>query len=340
MTPPTRTRRVTKTALGVTTAVAMVTLTACGGGSDADGANGDASASAATPQGVLTAKAAAAVVDDYEKVNNKANAALDKPLLGTVEAGQLYAMDKASYTLVPTLSQKDQKAYRSPFTYQDRQYAIPAKGTATWFAVRAKSSDAGHNSSLMVFDKVNGAYKLVLTVWAEDGEALPELALDKNGLAEAVNPDAKVGKFAPSDVGAAYEDLLETGGAKAGKNLASTTLVKQAVKTYKDSSTKGTADGIATKKFFAKPPADPSVYALRTADGGVLALFPLAHTQEILVKEAYRSSRSLVPSEEQSALGAVRGDLITDRFEGKGIAELTPTAARITALDWQHVDSR
>jgi len=340
MTPPSRTRRRTNPALGMATAVAMATLTACGGGSDADGANGDASASATAPQGVLTAKAAAAVVDNYEKVNNKANAALGKDLLGTVEAGQLYAMDKATYTLVPTFSEKDQKAYRSPFTYQDRQYVIPAKGAATWFAVQAKSSDAGHNSSVMVFDKVDGAYKLVLTVWAEDGEAIPKLAVDKNGLAEAVDPDAKVGKFAPSDVGAAYEDLLETGGAKAGKNLASTAPVKEAEKTYQDSSTNGTADGIATKKFFAKPPADPSVYALRTADGGVLALFPLAHTQEILVKEAYRSSRSLVPSEEQSALGAVRGDLITDRFEGKGMAQLTPKAARITALDWQHVDSR
>ncbi|MBB6419538.1 hypothetical protein [Streptomyces sp. AK010] len=58
--------------------------------------------------------------------------------------------------------------------------------------------------------------------------------------------------------------------------------------------------------FFAKAPADPSVCALRMADGGVLALFPAAHKQESLLKEAYRSNVSLVPGKEQSAFGATR----------------------------------
>ncbi|MFI7140430.1 hypothetical protein ACIBQ5_22640 [Streptomyces massasporeus] len=59
--------------------------------------------------------------------------------------------------------------------------------------------------------------------------------------------------------------------------------------------------------FFAKAPADPSVYALRMAEGDVPALFPAAHKQESLLKEAYRSNASLVPSKEQSAFGATRG---------------------------------
>ncbi|MEV7884264.1 hypothetical protein ACWD3I_37535 [Streptomyces sp. NPDC002817] len=328
--------RLTATVLGM---AASAALTACGGGGEADGANGDASASAA-PQGVLTAKAAASVFANYEKVNNKANAALDEKLLGTVEGGQVYEMDKASYTLVPTFSAKDRKAYAKPFYYRDRRYVIPEKGTGDWFAVQATSSEDEKSSVLLVFDKVGGTHKMVLSLWADDGEPLPKLAVDQQGLAEAVDADTEVGKLSPSDVSAAYEDLLATGGKKEGKNLASTKLVKQAVGIYKDSSTNGTADGVATKMFFAKPPADPSVYALRTADGGVLALFPSAHNQEILVKSAYRSSRSLVPSEEQAALGAIRGDLITDVFQGQGMAELTPKAARITALDWQHVDSR
>ncbi|CAM5359339.1 hypothetical protein SVIOM74S_07416 [Streptomyces violarus] len=48
----------------------------------------------------------------------------------------------------------------------------------------------------------------------------------------------------------------------------------------------------------------------------------------------------LVPNDEQSALGATRGALITDVFEGQGLAELTPKSARITAVDFQHVDAR
>lgn len=55
---------------------------------------------------------------------------------------------------------------------------------------------------------------------------------------------------------------------------------------------------------------------------------------------AYRSNASLVPNDEQAALGAIRGAIITDEFQGQGVAELTPKAARITAVDFQHVDSR
>lgn len=342
MTSPTHTlrlwsgRRVAMPLLGVATAV---TLTACGGGAGSDGANGEASASAA-PQGVVTEKAAAAVMDTYEKVNNKANASLDEKLLGTVEGGQVYAMDQANYRLVPTFSAKDRKAYAKPFSYQDRRDVIPAKGTGDWFAVQASSSEDKKSSVLLVFDQVDGTYKMVLSLWADSGEPFPKLAVGKGGLAQAVGSDTKVGEVAPSDVATAYEDLLATGGTKQGRNLASTGPVKEALKTYKSSSTKGAADGAATLKFFTKTPADPSVYALRTADGGVLVLFPASHTQETLLKPAYRSNASLVPSDEQSALGATRGALITDEFQGQGVAELTPRAARITAIDFQHADSR
>ncbi|MFI6851655.1 hypothetical protein [Streptomyces sp. NPDC050416] len=317
-------------ALGAATALS---LTACGGQTASDSGADDA------PQGVVTRAAAKKIADHYQEVNNKANAARDEKLLGTVEAGQVYAMDKATYTLFETWPKKEQQAYTKPFSYQDREYVIPEKGTATWFAVRAKSSENSKNSVLMVFDKVGGTYKMVLSLWA-DGEEPPKLAVDRHGLAEAVDPGTKVGKLAPSDVGAAYADLLETGGKKKGKALTTTKPVENAKQTYQRSSTEGAADGKATEKFFTKPPADPSVYALRTADGGVLALFPAAHKQESLLKENYRSIADLVPNDEQSALGATRGALITDTFEGQGLAELTAKTARITAVDFQHVDAR
>ncbi|MGW7261400.1 hypothetical protein [Streptomyces sp. NPDC054834] len=278
------------------------------------------------------------IVDNYEKVNNQANAVLDGKLLTTVEAGQVYAMDKATYALAATWSGKDKKDYSKSFSYQDRRYVIPAKGS--WFAVQAKSSEAGHDSVMLIFDKVGGTYKMVMSLWADDGQPLPKLAFDSHGLAEAVNPADKVGALAAADVSAAFEDLYATGGAKDGKNLASTKVVKEAVKAYRDSSTNGTADGIATKRFFAKTPADTSVYALRMANGGVLAMFPTCHNQEALVKEAYRSSRELVPNDEESTLGAHRGPVITDVFEGQGLAELTSKTARITAIGWQQVDAR
>ncbi|MGW5132486.1 hypothetical protein [Streptomyces sp. NPDC004135] len=311
-----------------------LTLTACGGTDDGKAAGADADAA---PQGVVTRAAAEKIADHYQEVNNKANAARDAKLLASVEAGQVHAMDKATYTLFETWPEKQRKAYVKPFTYEDRSYVIPRKGTATWFAVQARSSEDKDNSVLLVFDKVGGTYKMVLSLWT-DGEP-PKPAVDRHGLAEAVDPAAKVGRFAPSDLGAAYADLLATGGTKEGKALAASTPVTEAKKTFQEADTKGTAEGMATKMFFPEPPADPSTYALRTADGGVLALFPAAHKQETLLKERYRSSASLVPSDEQSALGAIRGDLITDMFQGQGTAVLTPKSARITAVDFTHVDA-
>ncbi|MFF5371544.1 hypothetical protein [Streptomyces sp. NPDC013187] len=325
--------RLRTAAIGAMTALA---LTACGGGTGSDGDK----AAADKPQGVVSRAEAKKIADHYEQVNNKANATQDEKLLATVEAGQVHAMDKATYTLFETWPDKEQKAYAKPFSYRDRQYVIPEKGTATWFAVRATSSEDSKSKVLLVFDKTGGTYKMVLSLWADGGEPLPEPALDEHGLAEVADPGTKVGKLAPADIGAAYEDLLQTGGKKKGTALTSTKPVENAKKTYRRSNKEGAADGMATKMFFAKPPTDPSVYALRTADGGVLALFPAAHKQETLLKEPYRSNASLVPSNEQSAFGATRGPLITDVFEGQGIAELTPKAARITAVDFQHVDAR
>ncbi len=330
----TRLPRLTAAAIGVTSALAV---TACGAGGGSDSAK--ASGADAAPQGVVSRATAEKIADHYQEVNNRANAARDEKLLGTVEAGQVYAMDKATYTLYETWPKKEQKAYAKPFSYQDRQYVIPEKGTGDWFAVQAKSSDNTERSVLLVFDKVGGTYKMVLSLWA-DAEEIPKPALDSHGLAEAVDPGSKVGGLAPSEVGAAYTDFLETGGKKKGKALTSTEPVENAAKTYQRSSTEGAAEGRATEMFFAKSPADPSVYALRTAGGGVLALLPLAHKQESLLKEAYRSNASLVPNDEQSALGAIRGPLITDVFEGQGLAELTPKAARITTVDFQHVDAK
>ncbi|WP_328410810.1 hypothetical protein OG542_12930 [Streptomyces violaceus] len=316
-------------AVGATAALA---LTACGSESADTG-------KAPAPQGVVSKATAKKVADRYEKVNNKANAAQDEKLLGTVEAGQVYAMDKAVYTLFDTWPKKDQKDYAKPFSYQDRTYVIPKKGTGDWFAVQAKSSENNDERVLLVFDKVDGTYKMVLSLWAA-AEDIPKPALDKDGLAKAVDPGTKIGGLAPTDIRTAYADYLETGGKKKGKALTSTQPIENAKKTYQRSSTEGAAEGKATEKFFAKAPADPSVYALRTADGGVLALLPLAHKQESLLKESYRSIANLVPNDEQSALGATSGPLITDTFEGQGLAELTPKAARLTNVDFQHVDAR
>ncbi|QIP74728.1 hypothetical protein [Streptomyces sp. VN1] len=337
--PPRRLHRHTILAIGVTSALALTACTA-----DTDGRTTDASApppsASATPRGLLTKKEAAAALDRYEKVNNKANATRDARLLGTVEAGQVYEASKADYKTWATMSKKDQKFYETPFYYRDREYLIPAASSgASWFAVKARSSsDPKGESALVILDKIGGSYKVTTTIYSE--EPLPKIALDKHGYAIPADPAQKVGALAPDQIGEAYEDFFETGGKTASKTFASTDSSKESTKVHTDGPDKG-LKGYATEKFFGKKPDHSKVYALKLQSGGVVALFPTAHTAEMMLKPQYMSNFDITPGPKEAVYDARKRDIVTDEFEGEGLAVLHPKAKpRVTGLEYGLVDSR
>jgi hypothetical protein len=288
---------------------------------------------------VITRQAAKKVVDNYERVNNKANKTQDERLLATVEAGQLNEQSQADYEQWKTWSKKDQKEYGSDFFYINRDYYIPAAGTASWFAVTARSSYGPKDKTLIIFDKVGGTYKMVASLY-EDETPIPEIATDQYGLAIAANPSTKVGTLAPNQLSTAYEDLFETGGATEGKNLALTEVAKDAVQMYKDRDDRPLAKW-STKKFFATDPAHKTVYALKLADGGTLAIFPTAHTQETMLKPQYMSSFRIEPNKTESVYNSTGRAVITDEFQGQAVAHLAPTSkAKVLVAEYRMVDSR
>ncbi|MEU6071924.1 hypothetical protein ABZ864_47775 [Streptomyces sp. NPDC047082] len=327
--------------LTITTAAALA-LTACASGSGTDSPTRPPAAASRTspaPKGAVTPQDAAKIVDNYVKINNRSNATRNEKLLATVEAGQVNVQSRADYIQWKTWPKKDQKKYGAPFDFVNRSYYIPPATTASWFAVTATATTF-KSKSLLFFDKVDGTYKLVMAFYANPGEEpIPKIALDRNGLATAVDPAQRTGAFAPAQLSSAYEDLFETGGARQGKQLTPTNVTRTAVKIYQKSK-KGTAGGKATKKFFAQHPDHTKVYALRTADGGVLTAFPTAHTQESLIKPRYRSSYDLIPNKIQSLYSATRGPVITDDFQGQALAELTPKSSRVISIEWHLVDAR
>ncbi|MFJ8158377.1 hypothetical protein [Streptomyces sp. NPDC094468] len=334
---PPRPRHLSAVALGIAAAIA---LGACSAGGTAHPSAGapDAARSAPAARGVITRAAAEAVLDHYQATNNQANARRDTKLLATIEAGTLYAQDAADYKLFKTLSKSEQKDYGSPFTYVDRHLWIPpASSHATWFAATVTASTTKAHG-LMIFDKEGGStYKAVLIVYRDKGESLPAIAVDRDGWAVVADPAKKVGGIAPAGLHDAYEDVWQTGGSKEGTRLsAATKPVKDAQRIYRTAQKRGTADGYATKKFFATPPVSTKVYALQGADGSTVAVFSTAHKQESLVKPQYRCKvADIVPNAQQTALGAARGFLFTDRFLGQALASLTSRSARITDVDWQ-----
>lgn len=328
-------RRLTLLTLATATAL---TLTACGSGPGAETPEKAATSSTSpVPEGVVTTATAQRIVDTYVKTNNRANATQDAKLLATVEAGQVNEQSTADYEQWDTQSKKEKKNYASPFFYENRSYYLPAAGTATWFAVKATSSGGSKAETLLIFDKVGGTYKLVFSAYAD--EPIPEIAVDRHGIAQAADPAEKVGTLAPNQLPSLYEDFFVTGGKKARKRLASTESTKESVKVYKDADT-GDEARFATKKYFTAKPAHPQVYALKLAGGGVLAVFPTAHTQELVLKPQFMGSYEIHPNKEEAVYNAAKRSVVTDEFQGQGMAALTPKdKGRVIAMEYRMVNS-
>ncbi|MDX3066253.1 MULTISPECIES: hypothetical protein [Streptomyces] len=333
-------------ALSLTTAITVAGC-ASSSGSDASepGTSKAKAASPTAPKGVVTKEFAESALSTYEKTNNKANDLASKArtvqareLLSKVEGGQLNEQSQADYAQWKTWSAKEQKDYGTPFFYTDRQYVLPREGTATWFAVVGKSSSSDEDQALMIFDRVGGTYKMVASVYAES-TPLPEVAVDRNGLATAVDPSRQVGALAPEDLAVAFEDLFETGGKHSGAQLASTRPAKESVGFYKDRNDNN--GGKATSDFTYADPAHPKVYALELKNGGVLTLFPTAHTVTRSLKGAYASTYEIDPSKAEAVYNPLSRDTITDEQQGQALAVLTPSGKpQVIAREYRLVDSR
>ncbi|MFI8091542.1 hypothetical protein ACIF9R_25015 [Streptomyces sp. NPDC086080] len=349
MSPSTRLAHLRPLALTALSIVVALALGACDVGSDPDSAGSPTPSTSRTPvpKGAISKVAAQQVVDHFQAVNNAANAARDAKLLGTVEAGVPYAQDQGAYKQWKTWTAKKQKTYSSPFAYENRQYIIPA-APATWFAVTATSSDGDKSRGMFVFDKADGGpYKMSGAIWLGKKTTLPKIAVDRHGLAESVDPAQQVGALAPSQLRTAYEDLWETGGAQEGKKLASTAETEEAISSYRRYKAHGTGKddqtgkNIADSWFVTAEPASSTVYALRLANGGVLAIAGTAHTQKTVVKPQYPNGY-LHAGEAQIALGASEsGEIssINDTYQGQLLAALTPQSAQVIDSEWGQVGS-
>lgn len=339
-----RRRQLTVFTLSLTTAVTVAGC-ASDSGSGAPEPRASKATSAPAPKGVVTQQFAASALSAYEKTNNKANGLASKArtvqageLLSNVEGGQLNEQSEADYAQWKTWSAKEQKAYGTPFFYTDRQYLLPREGAATWFAVVGKSTGGDKDEALMIFDRVDGTYKMVASVYAES-TPIPEIAVDRNGLATAVDPSRRVGTLAPDGLAVAFEDLFTSGGKHSGVQLASTRPAKESVGFHEDRNDNN--GGKATTEFAYAAPAHPKVYALKLRNGGVLAVFPTAHTVTRSLKGAYAPTYEIDPSKTEAVYNPVSRDTITDEQQGQALAVLAPSGKpQVIAREYRLVASR
>ncbi|MFD4243616.1 hypothetical protein ACFWP3_18765 [Streptomyces sp. NPDC058525] len=267
-----------------------------------------------------------AIVDHYQDVNNRANAARDAELISSVEAGQLYARSKAQYEQYGTLSEKDKQEYDKPFYFTQRNFYIPEGGN--WFAAEAITE--GTSRQLMVFEKspdTANTWKKVAANYPE--KPMPAVEV-KQGLALTADAGTAVGPLAPSKAGAAVEDLFATGGAREGAQLShENESAKSILKKYAE---RGSNLGPqAQVSFRPVPPGSSRVYALRT-ESGVVAIVPLAHTQDSRVTDP---SLLITPGPQERVYNKTSRPVVVSTFQGTGVVLLS-NAGPATLLDYRY----
>ncbi len=200
----------------------------------------------------------------------------------------------------------------------------------------AAPTAASRPSSVLLFAKRNGHWRLRAALELQTGR-LPRIARNDGGLATAVPATAKIGKLSADDIPAAYEDLWQTGGKKEAAALARNPVTREARSTYRNRDEALGAQG-AHKRFVPRAPRYDDSYALRTADGGVLALVPLAHEQRLRVT---RPGLQITPSAEEAVYDAAPRTAILTTFHGQALAQLPRHGLpRVLAAKYALVGSR
>ncbi|MBO8190029.1 hypothetical protein [Streptomyces spirodelae] len=180
------------------------------------------------------------------------------------------------------------------------------------------------------------AWRLRAALPLQDGR-LPHIATTPSGLATEADPTSRARTPRPYDIPTMYEDLWQTGGTEEAAALAPNAVTKEARSTYRHRDDELGAEG-ARRRFVPTRPRHRDSYALRTADGGVLAVVPLAHQQRLRVT---RPGYQLTPSGEEAVYDPTPRSTVISTFHGQALAHL-PRSGRPTVLSAKYalVDSR
>lgn len=268
----------------VSTVALAVALTACsgsGGGPDPSDKGGkDESSSPPAAVGVISLKAAQKVLLNYAKVNNEANAAQDPKKIAELEDGALRQQSQATFTQFSAFSEKEQESYKVPFYYplEGAHFYIPRKGSENvfWADTRITGKNIGEGRRrLIAFKRTtdNGgtAWKAVAVGELNSKNTLPKIQLDGAGFASVLKTSDQVGSVKLDDLRGLSQDFYVTGGKSAGSRFTDTAAVKDWKKDYADRAT--FPDDCVNGKYKAAKTAGGTVYGLKTADGGAVALY-------------------------------------------------------------------
>ncbi|MFB7896066.1 hypothetical protein ACFC1B_07025 [Streptomyces xiamenensis] len=253
----------------------MALLTAC-----ATGGRGDTPSSAppATAEeqplqksSAITETEALDVIAEYNERRNNAYGALDVALLDEIEGGSTLQRNRADMEQYLALPEADRRTIED-WGYADPEVYIPAG--ETWWMAKAGYTTGGESQALLTFERGQEDDWLLVAAIPLAADP-PAIALDEDGLAEAVLADDPAGGLLPQDAAAAYEDLWETGGTGPGAPLATSAGGQDVLER------RSPQDPLLLASYTATTPEHEHTWSLRTEDGGTLTVATTAHTESM-----------------------------------------------------------
>ncbi|QHF97257.1 hypothetical protein DEH18_29325 [Streptomyces sp. NHF165] len=249
------------------------------------------------PQGVVTETQAEKIVDRYVSVAKEADAKRDGKLLATVEGGGQLERGRAQYAHHPHMTAAERKESAAPDDYVDREFLIPRKGRATWFAVtaRPKGGPADGERQLLVFDREKGSRSwhnmasVTATPAGDDKKEGPlRFAEDKHGFARAVPSDSSRHRVkSPDELPGVLADLYTLRSPLESSAFADTKTARSVHDAAQGVEEKLGQHASATfSQGKNKDSATDKVYALETRDRGTFVVFNTAIDQHQQVASA------------------------------------------------------
>ncbi|MFD7320600.1 hypothetical protein ACFV9D_05835 [Streptomyces sp. NPDC059875] len=230
------------------------------------------------------------------------------------------------------LPQADREPYR-PWSYDlsatDMYIPRLQKGQQRWFAAVTRGGSQQQYARVLILaeNTKSKQWEMVATVDINDPKQLPQIVLDKDGYATAVDASSKSLAAPVGVLRSAVTDNFATGGELAGKKVFTPTAASQRqIKVHDETTRKFGPRG--TTRFTAADPQFTDAYALKTTTG-MLVVFSHTHTQHDAV--AAPGLRIIPEKEDRAWLGTTPSPAFTYTFTCSDIAAV-PTVPEASSL--------
>lgn len=289
-----------------------------------------------TPVPSLTQAQAREALAHYSKTNNLARQSQDRALLDTVEGGPRYAMSLADIKQDEALPKGDREPYR-PWSYDlsatDLYIPRLKDGQQRWFAAVTRAGSQQQYARVLILaesTKSKQQWEMVATIDIDDPKQLPQIVLDKDGYATAVDATSSSLAAPVGVLRSAVTDNFATGGETTGKKVFNPSEASQRqIKVHDETTRKFGPRG--TTRFTAADPQFADAYALKTTTGA-LVIFSHTHTQHDAVTAP---GLGIVPEKQDRAwLGTSPGPAFTYTFTCSDIAAVPSMPAPSSLLGY------